>query len=122
MPDLKVIFLLRDPAGRAWSHARHNWRHGEANFSGNRPHLEQITDADWRENFYHPWPSISGDYLGQIRRWRAFFPREQIHVGFFEHFVSNPRKFLADVFEFLGIKLAEVGQPASRSAPTKGFR
>ncbi|HEX3655835.1 MAG TPA: sulfotransferase [Pirellulales bacterium] len=107
MPNLKLIFLLRDPVGRAWSHARHNWRHGEANFAQRRPALEQMSDADWCENIYHPWPSISGDYLGQLRRWRAYFPREQIFIGFFEQMISQPEKLVGDVLAFLGIEPPE---------------
>jgi hypothetical protein len=29
-PHLKLIFLLREPCGRAWSHARHCFRYSEA--------------------------------------------------------------------------------------------
>lgn len=103
MPELKILFLLRDPVERAWSHARHNWRHGEANFAADRPTLEQVVDEQWFENFAHPWPSFSGDYLGQLRRWRAIFPREQIYVGFFEDIGAEPEKLLAEIFGFLGI-------------------
>lgn len=121
VPDLKLIFLLRDPVDRAWSHARHNWRHGEANFASRRPPLEQISDADWRENFYHPWPSISGDYLGQLRRWRAFFPRKQIYVCCFEQMVAQPLKLLNEVFEFLGLDSAEASQRALEDRVNEGL-
>jgi len=30
IPDLKLIYLMREPSGRAWSHARHNFREQEA--------------------------------------------------------------------------------------------
>src|ERR1700722_17839541 len=32
MPDLKLIYMMRDPIERAWSHARHSFCQGEANF------------------------------------------------------------------------------------------
>ena len=35
-PDVKLIFLMREPVGRAWSHARHNHRYREANFVAHR--------------------------------------------------------------------------------------
>ena len=120
-PWLKVIFLLREPVERAWSHARHNWRYGEANFAAWRPALEQVTEAQWQENFSHPWSSVSGDYLGQLRRWRSVFPREQLYVGFFDDIALQPQKLLAEVFSFLGISPIDVKKPVLQERVNEGL-
>jgi hypothetical protein len=103
MPDVKLLFLMRDPVARAWSHARHNHRYREANFAGGGGPFEAVSAARWRENFAHEWPLLSGDYLGQLRRWRSVFPREQFFVGFYESIARRPEALLREVFAFLGV-------------------
>ena len=102
-PDVKLVFLMREPVGRAWSHARHNHRYREANFVA-RPDGTPVLDAQWRANFIHDWPFSSGDYLGQLRRWSSVFPREQMFVGFYESIAHDPAALLRDLFAFLGVK------------------
>lgn len=103
MPDLKLIFLMREPIARSWSHAKHNFRFHEANFVGTRCALEAVPEEQWRENFTHEWPLASGDYLAQLRRWLAVFPRQQIYVDFYESVIHDPLRLLRNVFEFLGV-------------------
>lgn len=104
MPDLKLIFLMRDPVGRAWSHARHNYRYHETNFANCTADLDAVPDTMWRENFVQGWALASGDYLGQLRRWMSVFPREQIYVGFYESIACDPESLLRDILAFLGVE------------------
>jgi hypothetical protein len=103
MPDVKLIFLMRDPISRAWSHARHNFRYHEANFAGYHGAFDDVPTEQWCANFAHDWPLGSGDYLGQLQRWLAVFPREQIHVGFYESIGDRPEALLRELFSFLGV-------------------
>jgi len=103
MPDLKVIYLMRDPIERAWSHARHSFRQGEANFKGRFGAIDDVTDEEWIVNLRDDWNRLSSDYLGQLERWRSVFPREQVYVGFFEDLTRSPRTFLRHVLEFLAV-------------------
>jgi hypothetical protein len=103
MPDVKLIFLMRDPIARAWSHARHNHRYREANFATCSAEFAAVPDAMWQANFRHDWPLASGDYLGQLRRWLTVFPREQIYVGFYEAIAAAPERLLREIFAFLGV-------------------
>jgi hypothetical protein len=104
MPDLKLIYLMREPIGRAWSHARHNHRHREVNLARCEAALDAVPEERWRENFTHDWPLASGDYLGQLRRWTSVFPREQLFVTFYERIASGPEALLRDLFAFLGVR------------------
>lgn len=101
LPDVKLVYLMRDPVSRAWSHAKHNRRYREANFASSG--TEPATPERWRENFVHDWPLVSGDYLGQLRRWSSVFPGEQLYVGFYEDIVTRPEPLLRDLFRFLGV-------------------
>jgi hypothetical protein len=103
MPDVKLVFLMRDPVSRAWSHARHTYRYCEANFATGAGPLECITEEQWQVNFAHEWPLTCGDYLGQLRRWLSVFPREQMFIGFYESIAARPEALLREVFSFLGV-------------------
>src|SRR5581483_8826423 len=94
LPDLKLIFLMRDPIARAWSHAKHSHRYRESNFKESTKKYEEVADAEWEANFFHDWTLTSGDYLGQLKRWSAVFPREQIYVGFYESIGTRPIEML----------------------------
>jgi hypothetical protein len=106
MPNLKLIFLMRDPIDRAWSHTRHNFRHREADFKGWQGTIDEVSDQRWIESLNHDWNRLSGDYLGQLQRWLSVFPREQIYLGFFEDLARSPRRLLRGLLEFLGIDSA----------------
>ena len=101
MPDLKLIYLMREPASRAWSHARHNFREHEATFKGFTGRLDEVSDEKWIECLTDDWNRLSGDYLGQLQRWLSVFPREQVYLGFFEEIVHSPRRLLREILEFL---------------------
>jgi len=103
MPDLKLIFLMREPIARSWSHAKHNFRFHEANFVADASDFEAVSESQWRENFVHEWPLSNGDYLEQLRRWMSVFPREHFYVDFYESVAHDPHKLLRNVFAFLGV-------------------
>ncbi|MBY0231924.1 MAG: sulfotransferase domain-containing protein, partial [Gemmataceae bacterium] len=103
VPDVKLVFLVREPVGRAWSHARHTFRYCEAGFAGRTLSLEEMAEEDWLAGFRHPWLAANDDCLGQLERWLGVFPREQVFLGFFEDLVRRPEGLLRDVFAFLGV-------------------
>ena len=103
LPDLKLVFLMRDPVSRAWSHARHSHQFCEANFATAGTPCLVPTEEQWQANFAHDWPLVSGDYLGQLRRWSSVFPPEQLLVGFYESIGTRPAALLREVFKFLGV-------------------
>jgi hypothetical protein len=103
MPEVKLIFLMRDPIARAWSHARHNHKYREANFGNCSVEFAAVPDEIWEANFRHDWPLASGDYLGQLRRWLSVFPAEQVYVGFYEAIAAAPERLLREIFAVLGV-------------------
>ncbi|MCK5343962.1 MAG: sulfotransferase domain-containing protein, partial [Candidatus Heimdallarchaeota archaeon] len=108
MPDLKIIFLMRDPIERAWSHARHNLKYHEANFRFNRATNKSVSDENFIRNFTHDWPFTSGDYLNSLQQWCSFFPKEQFYIGFYENIRKEPQKLLTQIFKFLGVGVVDV--------------
>lgn len=98
MPDVKIIYLLRDPIERLWSDL--------AMF--NRPkfgcqglaNADAVTIEKFLGNADH---QASSRYTNNLRRWEKFFPPEQIFVGFQDQIRNNPEQLLKDIYVFLGV-------------------
>lgn len=102
-PDLKIVFLLREPIDRAWSHLKHTIVYGEANFASYPPGATvRVSLNELVQNVVHDYTLTSGDYESIIRRWMSHFPPSQIHVAFFEEATARPEQYFATLFRFLG--------------------
>lgn len=95
-PDLRLVFLARDPVARIESSFR-EFHHSGPKFGINTPFdlgqaLEEL-------------PQIVRDsrYWYLIGHFRDRFPSEQIKVVFFEDFVRDPSSVLRTVFDFIGV-------------------
>lgn len=101
-PDARIVFVLRDPADRAFSQFVHMLSfasrpvsfqdHVDASLASNSPLISEL----------HPFLEF-GFYHEQLLRYFALFPREQIYIGFYEDFQRNPVAFIQDIFHFLGV-------------------
>jgi hypothetical protein len=102
--ELKLIYLMRDPIDRAWSYARWNQSHRPGVFPTFEGHIDDVPDALWQESFRGQSTVLSGDYLGQLRRWLDVFDRRQMFVAFSEQIESSPQALLNGIFDFLGVE------------------
>ncbi len=97
MPELKLIFLMRDPVDRAWSQAVMNL----VKQTG-RP-ASEVSDEEFMGHFRAARTIERGAYLDNIDRWLEHFPADRLFLGFFEDISERPRELLTEVFEFLGL-------------------
>lgn len=95
-PDIKLIFVARDPIARIESSYR------EYHHSGPRFGLDCPFNLDQALRQY---PNIINDtlYWSRIQNYRPYFPEEQILVLFMEDLASDPDCELSRCFEFLGV-------------------
>ena len=100
MPDLKLIFVLREPVSRAWSEAKHYFQH----HSPDSIAPERQDFAPILEYMFSDGPILSGDYEDQLGRYMSCFPQEQIFVCFFDEILSQPDSLLNRIFRFLGVE------------------
>lgn len=112
--DIKLIFLLRDPVERAWSH----WKMEFARGAETRPFSWAIRQGRQRLFQSDPWGSHRefsyverGFYGEQIAHALALFPREQILVINSDDLKHEPNEILRRVNKFLG------APPPDRRAP-----
>ncbi|WP_269526185.1 sulfotransferase domain-containing protein [Coraliomargarita parva] len=115
IPDVKLIFLLRDPVQRSISHYYHQVRRGREKLSiadGFAAEDERVLPEKKRllageifkpEGFRRFSYRERSHYAEQLERWFQYFPREQCFIDTSERFYADTAGFLRDVFEFLGV-------------------
>jgi len=119
LPNVKLIFIQRDPARRAISHIQHNSRVGLAEFSStqaiaridelqaeiesNPKDAEQlILDITYGTRKHNNFLAL-GCYELLLRRWRREFKDDQLKVVQLEDLRSAPQKTMNQVFDFIGL-------------------
>lgn len=93
-PDAKLLLSLRNPVDRAFSHHKHEVRHG------------RLPEALYDFSKALPWnPSYveQGRYATHLARWLEHFDRSQVHVVDYDDVRSDPEGVLRRVFEFVGV-------------------
>ncbi|MHC4380490.1 MAG: sulfotransferase domain-containing protein [Planctomycetota bacterium] len=108
-PDMKIIYMVRDPLRRissAWQQLRRFGTNPQIRINGLRP----IPDAMWVDNsFEHALRRqsevlvSSSNYLQELESYRELFPEDRIQVLLFEDFIRDPMATLQRTFRFLDV-------------------
>jgi hypothetical protein len=96
-PDLKVIYLLRDPIDRSWSSAVKELRRG------NERSVSDIPDEAFFKHFNRAGHERRRDYVRTLNTWEGVFGRERMFVGFLDDIEQDPRELLQRLYGFLGV-------------------
>jgi hypothetical protein len=119
VPDVKLVFLLRDPVDRAFSHYHNNRRLGreplgfEEALAAEKERLAGEEERMLADPTYVSEPHRLYSYCGrglyamQIERWLRHFPAAQMRFVDARRLFADPRGVLADVLAFLGLDLWE---------------
>ncbi len=111
IPDIKLIFILRDPVNRAYSNYWHKFRNGRSIFD-----FEQTLQ-------YMPGKIIQrGYYEEHLRTYFDLFPAEQIKVVILEDLSDNPQKIADELFEFLELDSIDVTEINTHKHQSRGPR
>ena len=101
-PDAKIIILLREPVGRAYSNYQHMVRDGREQ--------ESFEDALAQENdrLAQGWEWFWGLkrnslYFEMVKRYTDLFGNEKVKVLFFEAFVKEQKRHVEEVMDFIGL-------------------
>lgn len=120
LPALKIIFLIRDPVARAWSHLQMHKR-----VMDRRRRELRLEDLEAVRNYLVSPPfRRRARPTATVRRWTQAFPRDQFHYEFFDDVVRSPETVRASIMRFLGVDpaLGKDSIPADfnrKSAATK---
>ena len=96
-PDAKIIFMMRNPMERVWSQTVMSFDRGK-----NRP-IDTATEEELLLHFGDEGARRRTDYLRTLETWGAFYPPDQIFVGFLEDVHFFPEELLRAVYAFLGV-------------------
>jgi hypothetical protein len=107
-PNVKIIFLMRDPIDRAWSSLRMALRAGV---------LENARKTIQGRNFVG-----MSDYMATIERYRQFVLPENLLLLYFDDVTARPRDLLQQVCDFLHISFARGKFSKMSDAVHKGQR
>lgn len=106
-PDLKVIFLARDPVERVWSHLSMEVQYHQIE-------TFDVTDIDEvnrkllrRGMLLRSYPSAT------VARWKRRVHPDRFRIYFFDDLERNPTELRRSILEFLG---ADPDKPASQAA------
>ena len=95
-PALRLIYLMRDPAERAWSAALMALERAELQF-------DEASDQWFIDHFESHGSRERGDYEACIRRWLACYPAGQLALIRYEQIASEPLQVYRQCCAHLGI-------------------
>ncbi|MEM6547588.1 MAG: sulfotransferase [Pseudomonadota bacterium] len=101
LPEVKLIFMLRDPVARAYSQYWHLVRTARIACT-----FEKAITA-------HPSIMLGSTYLPHLQRFQTLFPPEQIKVLLFEDFTANTQGSVDAVTDYLGAPRMAVSEEKS---------
>jgi len=111
VPDAKVIVILRNPVGRAYSLYRWMVNHGHEWLTSFEAALEKEPDRRTDAEFFSGNPHTFYDYLyfesglysEQLARYFGVFPASQIKVILLDDLYRKPLETTREVYAFLGV-------------------
>ena len=114
-PQVKLIWIFRDPVQRTYSNYLHARKNGSdlADFPGAIAREMQNGNRDQFRNYIE-----RSKYAPQVERFLNLFDREQMHFMLFEHLLSRPLDELNQVARFLKLEEFDTPPPATASNAT----
>jgi hypothetical protein len=97
-PDMKLIAILRQPAGRLYSRYLHLARE-------NRTPTENFGDCKDRNSIWWKRNDLikEGFYHKNLQPFFQLFPKQNIKVYLYEELNDRPEEVLKDIYDFLGV-------------------
>jgi hypothetical protein len=90
-PDAKLIYILRHPVERAYSHYAHHMRYG----------VTMTFEEALQRNAIYVDCSL---YMNQLDRYLRFFARNQLQLLLFDELTTDPADMLRRIQEFIGVR------------------
>lgn len=96
---LRVVYTLRQPMDRLWSHVRFHLKMQNATEM-----LDEWTLDELEHHIRHGADYLQhNDYVAAITRMQAALPPECLHIDLFDRIPEKPRTFIADIERFLEV-------------------
>lgn len=99
LPSAKLIYVMRHPVERAYSHYVHAFSKEEHPWKPFSLSFEAFVVA-------HPRCLDGSDYELQLKRYYAFFPRERVELVVLDDLERDPRAVTSRLYAYLGVEPA----------------
>lgn len=96
---LRVLYILRDPVKRLWSHVKFHLQ-----ITGQTANLDRWGPDEFRRFGSRSFIWENAEYGRAVRAMRAALEPEMLKIAFFEHIHADPRKFLQSIEDFLAVR------------------
>ncbi|MCG3225827.1 MAG: sulfotransferase domain-containing protein [Candidatus Heimdallarchaeota archaeon] len=99
-PDIKLVWIFRNPVDRAYSNYLHAIKSGSENLS-----FEEAIKLESKriaQDVFKGYLKRS-IYIEQVERYLNFFDLKNMHLLLFEDFVKNPTETMSELFKFLEV-------------------
>lgn len=115
---IKIIFILRNPVDRAYSHYLMTKRRGLENLSFEEAMDKERDRISNKKDKMHYSYRSRGFYSEQLLAYEQYFGSENIKVLLFEDFIEKTKESVIDIANFVGLSdfeynLDKVSNPAS---------
>jgi hypothetical protein len=118
-PNVKLVFVMRDPVERAWSAANNAFN--KSRVDGDRTEATLLTRV-----LSSRGTALRSSYTVTISRLEQVFPTEQVHYCFFDDLRERPASFIDAILTFLGADPSELSRiklsgPRNIAVPTRAI-
>ena len=98
-PGMKIIYILRNPIERSWSHAYMNL------VVMRKKDFSDVDPGDFYAHFTSKGSILRNSYRKILNNWMKFNNPENIFVSFYDAIKTQPMDFLHSIFTFLDVSL-----------------
>ena len=115
LPDVKLVWLFRNPVARTYSHYWHSVKNGSERLS-----FREAIEREPQRIVHDRWRGyqLRSVYHLQVENYLRVFPMEQMHFVVFEQLLKDPQRRVNDLLTFLGIEPVSVVPTLPRSNET----
>lgn len=105
LPEVKLVFVMRDPIDRSWSQIRMDVGRG-GRHAGDAP-LPELIELARSDRV-----ARRSDYDRTLRSWGSHFDEDRFFIAFLEDVRARPEELLARLWRFLGVGATDRIDPA----------
>ena len=107
--DIRIIYLIRNPIERDWSHISMH----TSNAWGS------LSLCDFQK---YRWVQQYNDYLCTLKRYLKYVAPENLFLGFYEDILFHQDRFLAAVQGFLGVSIEDISHKPRETGKYKEIK
>lgn len=111
LPNIKIIYLIRNPIDRAWSNYRYFLKlkgihHLETGMLNNDEIIEFMNSDNQH---------LRSNYIDTIDRFQKYYNKNQILIGFYDAIKEQPENLLQGIVKFLGGNTSKIQEECNLS-------